>query len=96
MARIGIIAEAQRRAALIMGCAFVDLRTEMGGPGSMPQWVKAGYAQADHVHFTSPGYRLLGDAVYSDIMSQYWAFLKARAALIADGASSAVSSGQAQ
>lgn len=97
MARIGVIAEAQRRAALIMGCSFIDLRAEMGGPGAMQQWVKAGYAQTDHVHFTSPGYRMLGDAVYSDIMAQYWTFLKARAALIADGvAAGATSSKQTQ
>ena len=83
MARIGIIAEAQRRAALSMGCAFLDLREEMGGAGAMQQWVKAGQAQADHVHFTSPGYRKLGDAVYSDIMNQYAAFLKARTSIMA-------------
>jgi lysophospholipase L1-like esterase len=84
MARIGVIAEAQRRAALLMGCAYLDLRAEMGGAGSMQQWVRAGQAQSDHVHFTVPGYRLLGDAVYSDIMTQYWEFLKARAAIMAD------------
>ncbi len=83
MSRIGIIAEAQRRAALLMGCAFVDLRAEMGGSGAMQQWVNAGQAQADHVHFTASGYRLLGDAVYTDIMSQYGAFLKARSEIIA-------------
>ncbi|MFM2125818.1 MAG: hypothetical protein RL328_2269 [Acidobacteriota bacterium] len=83
MARIGIIAEAQRRAALSMGCAFLDLRAEMGGSGSMLQWVKAGQAQSDHVHFTAPGYRKLGDAVYSDIMNQYAAFLKARTSIMA-------------
>ena len=83
MARIGVIAEAQRRAALSMGCAFLDLREEMGGSGAMQQWVKAGQAQADHVHFTASGYRLLGDAIYTDIMSQYGAFLKARASIMA-------------
>jgi lysophospholipase L1-like esterase len=83
MARIGIIAEAQRRAALLMGCAFLDLRSEMGGAGAMQQWVKAGQAQSDHVHFTAAGYRLLGDAIYTDIMGQYGAFLKARAAVMA-------------
>jgi lysophospholipase L1-like esterase len=89
MARIGVIAEAQRRASLLMGCAFIDLRAEMGGSGSMLQWVKAGQAQTDHVHFTSPGYRLLGDAVYSDIMTQYGTFLRARAAIITDVAPAA-------
>ncbi len=83
MARIGIIAEAQRRAALSMGCAFLDLRAEMGGAGSMQEWVKAGQAQPDHVHFTTPGYRKLGDAVYSDIMNQYAAFVKARTSIMA-------------
>ena len=83
MARIGIIAEAQRRAALLMGCAFLDLRAEMGGAGAMQQWVKAGQAQADHVHLTASGYHLLGDAIYTDVMSQYGAFLQARARIIA-------------
>ncbi|MEO8100846.1 MAG: GDSL-type esterase/lipase family protein [Acidobacteriota bacterium] len=86
MSRIGIIAEAQRRAALEMGCAFVDLRAEMGGAGSMLEWVKAGEAQADHVHFTTSGYRLLGDAVYADLMSQYRKFLDVRATIMAEGA----------
>ncbi len=55
----------------------------MGGAGAMLQWVKAGQAQADHVHFTTSGYRLLGDAIYTDIMSQYGGFLKARASIMA-------------
>lgn len=81
--QVGVIAEAQRRAAIAVGAAFIDLRAEMGGPGSMEKWVKAGAAQADRVHFTAQGYHLLGDAVYTDIMSQYWVFLKARAAILA-------------
>jgi lysophospholipase L1-like esterase len=83
MVRIGVIAEAQRRAALLMGCAFLDMRAEMGGAGAMDQWVRAGQAQADHVHFTASGYRLLGDAIYTDIMSQYGEFLKVRASIMA-------------
>jgi hypothetical protein len=30
------------------------------------------------VHFTGPGYHLLGDAVVRDLLSQYDLFLKAR------------------
>jgi hypothetical protein len=41
-------------------------------------------AQADHVHFTGPGYRMLGDAVFRDVMSQYDIFLQARAAIVAN------------
>ena len=37
-----------------------------------------------HVHFTGPGYRMLGDAVFRDVMSQYDIFLQARAAIVAN------------
>ncbi len=84
MDKIDVIAEAQRQAALANGCAFWDLRAKMGGKGSMFKWVAAGMAQADHVHFTGPGYRMLGDAVFRDVMSQYDIFLQARAAIVAN------------
>ena len=84
MEKVDVIAEAQREAALANGCAFWDLRAKMGGKGSMLKWVAAGMAQADHVHFTGPGYRMLGDAVFRDVMSQYDIFLQARAAIVAD------------
>jgi hypothetical protein len=84
MEKIDVIAEAQRQAALAHGCAFWDLRAKMGGKGSMLRWVAAGMAQADHVHFTGPGYRMLGDAVFRDVMSQYDIFLRARAAIVAN------------
>jgi lysophospholipase L1-like esterase len=77
------IVEAQRQAASATGCPFWDLRAKMGGKGSMDQWITAGMAQFDHVHFTLPGYRLLGDAIFRDLMSQYDVFLKARADVIA-------------
>jgi hypothetical protein len=44
-------------------------------------------AQADHVHFTAPGYRMLGDAVFRDVMSQYDIFLQARASIVANAPS---------
>jgi lysophospholipase L1-like esterase len=84
MDQIDMIVEAQRQAAAATGCAFWDLRAKMGGKGSMQQWVLAGMAQNDHVHFTGPGYRLLGDAVFRDLMSQYDVFLKARADVVAE------------
>jgi hypothetical protein len=40
-------------------------------------------AQADYVHFTGPGYRMIGDAVFRDLMGQYDIFLKARENLAA-------------
>ncbi|MEQ1885989.1 MAG: SGNH/GDSL hydrolase family protein [Bryobacteraceae bacterium] len=81
MDNIDMIAEAQRQAAALEGCAFWDTRAKMGGKGAMHQWVQAGMAQNDHVHFTAQGYRLLADAVYRDVISQYDVFQKAREAL---------------
>ncbi|MGD1097493.1 MAG: GDSL-type esterase/lipase family protein [Bryobacteraceae bacterium] len=86
MDNIDMIVAAQRQAAAASGCAFWDLRAKMGGKGSMQQWVSAGMAQNDHVHFTQPGYRMLGDAIFRDVMSQYDIFLKARADILAAGA----------
>src|SRR5579872_635015 len=78
MDKIDMIVEAQREAAEANQCAFLDLRQMMGGKGSMRQWVTAGMAQYDHVHFTGPGYRLLGDSIFRDLMTGYQTFLKAR------------------
>jgi lysophospholipase L1-like esterase len=78
MDKLDMIVEAQRAAAVANGCPFWDLRAKMGGKGSMLQWVAAGMAQIDHVHFTGPGYHMLGDAVVRDLLSQYDLFLKAR------------------
>ena len=78
MESISMIVEAQREAAIANRCPFWDMRAKMGGMGSMQQWVLAGMAQYDYVHFTSPGYRLLGDAIFRDLMNQYGEFLKAR------------------
>ena len=81
--QVDTIVEAQRQAAAENGCPFWDLRSKMGGKATMPVWINAGLAQNDHVHFTSEGYRLLGEALYRDLMSQYELFEKARANLLA-------------
>src|SRR5579872_5464457 len=82
-----MIVEAEREAALAQGCAFWDLRAKMGGKGAMREWVLAGMAQPDYVHFTGPGYRMIGDAVFRDLMGQYDIFLKARENVAAAAAS---------
>ena len=75
------IIEGQRQAAFSEGCAFWDMRAKMGSSGSMKQWVQAGMGQLDYVHFTAPGYKKIGDAVFRDLMSQYDIFVKAREGL---------------
>ena len=63
------------------GAAFWDTRARMGGKGSMRQWVTAGLAQRDYVHFLGQGYRLLGNTLFKDMMRNYEAFVKTRATL---------------
>ena len=43
----------------------------MGGTGSMAQWQQAGLAQSDKIHFTTEGYKLLGDMLFDAIMERY-------------------------
>ncbi len=45
----------------------------MGGSGSMEAWQQAGLAQGDKIHFTTEGYRLLGDMLFEAIMDCYYA-----------------------
>jgi len=50
---------------------FWDLFGIMGGTGSMSDWQTAGLAQSDKIHFTTDGYRLLGDLLFEAIMEAY-------------------------
>lgn len=70
------IIRAQRDAAMQNGAAFLDLRNRLGGPGAMNTWVNANLAQADHVHFTGPGYRILGATLYRDVLTAFELFKK--------------------
>ena len=72
------IVAAQRNVAREHGCAFWDARGRMGGEGAMRDWVYAGLAQGDYVHFTAAGYRRLADALFEDIMRQYEVYKKIR------------------
>lgn len=76
--KIDVILEAQRAACKARGAAFWDIRERMGGKGAMRQWVFAGMAQGDYVHFTGPGYRLLGAALYKELMGQFSTFARVR------------------
>jgi lysophospholipase L1-like esterase len=80
--RLDMIVEAQREAALGTGCAFLDLRAKMGGKGSMEHWVLAGLGQHDRVHFTGPGYRLLGQTMFEELIGHYGTFVKVRERLV--------------
>lgn len=69
--RLDLVIRAQRAAAQANRVAFWDTHARMGGENSMRKWVQAGLAASDHVHFSSAGYRRLGEALYQDLMVQY-------------------------
>jgi lysophospholipase L1-like esterase len=48
-----------------------DLFSIMGGVKSMQTWQARGLAQSDKVHFTKPGYELLGDLLYNALIDFY-------------------------
>jgi hypothetical protein len=75
------IVEAQQAACNEHRCAFWDTRSRMGGKGSMRDWVYAGLAQRDFVHFTADGYRRIAAAMYTDLIGQFEAYQKSRVEL---------------
>lgn len=52
--------------------AVWDLFTIMGGYKSMIQWVKAGLAGRDRVHFSGKGYTMIGDLMSSAVLQSYY------------------------
>lgn len=69
---------AQQTACRDNACTFWDTRARMGGKGAMRDWVYAGLAQQDYVHFTSAGYRRLAAVLFADVIQQYDTYSKTR------------------
>ena len=72
------IVAAQQEACRANRCAYWNTRARMGAEGSMVNWVFAGLAQGDYVHFNSLGYQRLATVLFQDIMRQYEGYLKVR------------------
>lgn len=51
--------------------AVWDFFTIMGGLSSMKKWEDQGLAKKDKVHFTSTGYKLMGDLLFNALLSEY-------------------------
>ncbi|HJZ68607.1 MAG TPA: GDSL-type esterase/lipase family protein [Blastocatellia bacterium] len=73
VARMSALVEAQRRAAFKSSAAFYDLFSAMGGAGAIGRWATQArpLAQADRVHLTSAGYRIVAGWIYSALMEGY-------------------------
>lgn len=73
----GILAEqAFMQLAEKYHAGFWNLFRIMGGPESMKNWETNGYAQRDKVHFTTQGYKLLGDLFFNALIDAYLTYLK--------------------
>lgn len=51
--------------------AVWDFFNIMGGLGSMATWQKSELSKADRVHFTTTGYKLMGDLLFNAILKSY-------------------------
>lgn len=64
---LGEVVAAQREIATSQGVAFWDWRMHMGGDRIVTKWVQAGLGQADYVHLTGEGYRLIGSTLFDQL-----------------------------
>ena len=64
--------KAFRELAQEFDAVFWDWYGIMGGAGSMAKWEEAGLAQADKIHFTPAGYKLVGDLLFDALMDAYY------------------------
>jgi lysophospholipase L1-like esterase len=71
--RLGWIIDVQREVADEIGCAFLDTRALMGGPGTMTRWahMAPAWAQPDGVHLTSRGYAELGNTIGKELLDAF-------------------------
>jgi lysophospholipase L1-like esterase len=61
----------QRETAREQQVAFWDWRLHMGGAGAIRRWVTAGYAQADYIHMTGEGYRMVGEMIVTSLLEKH-------------------------
>lgn len=75
--RLALVVSVQRQAAKKGGCAFLNARDVMGGPGSHSQWQAQGLAASDGIHLTMQGYKQLGEEIVEILLDAYKAFSEA-------------------
>lgn len=73
------VRDALKQAAFAENCAFWDMYEVMGGYNSMISWVSHDppYAATDYTHFTPLGARKMAELLYTAIVQEYNAWLKA-------------------
>ncbi len=71
-----VVRESMLKLAKEMNLAVWDFFTVMGGLESMEIWMKHGLGKSDRVHFTIPGYKLMGDLLFEALLKHYEYHLK--------------------
>ncbi len=66
-----IVRESMLKLAKEKNLAVWDFFTVMGGLESMETWVKNGLGKSDRVHFTTTGYKLMGDLLFEALLKHY-------------------------
>ena len=66
-----VVRESMLKLAKEKNLAVWDFFTVMGGLESMEIWVKNGLGKSDRVHFTTPGYKLMGDLLFEALLKHY-------------------------
>jgi len=70
------VQESMVRLAKNHDAAVWDMFEIMGGLNSIIYWYKSGLAKKDKIHFTRPGYILMGDLFFDAIMQSFGRYLQ--------------------
>ncbi|MCX7743152.1 MAG: GDSL-type esterase/lipase family protein [Flavobacteriales bacterium] len=66
-----VVRESMLKLAKEKNLAVWDFFTVMGGLESMETWMKHGLGKSDRVHFTTSGYKLMGDLLFEALLKHY-------------------------
>ncbi len=69
------VQESMKRLAKNQNTALWDMFEVMGGLNSIVVWQRYGLAKKDRIHFTRPGYILMGDLIFDAIIQDFGNYL---------------------
>lgn len=73
-----LVRESMLKLAKEYNVAVFDFFNVMGGLGSMATWASNGLGASDKIHFSSKGYKLMGDLMFNAILHSYEYHIEAK------------------
>jgi lysophospholipase L1-like esterase len=70
------VQQSMKRLAKKQDAALWDMFEVMGGLNSIVRWQRYGLAKADRIHFTRPGYLLMGDLIFDALIRDFGDYLQ--------------------